>query len=386
PTSLSVLCDKTAWTEGLWLQCHSGCGENKTSFCGGLTNARNRIQTCIRLAIDAGASVIIPSVTTRAEDDLLNTNQRSVCPNEWWNTNRLQSVMNRECPQLKMQFCEVDVPDSRILEPEYRNYLAEGHRNSTFEALMRETMNSSGIEPSSVSPKNQVVLKYGDTYIAWDYAKSDEMSSIRKDLFNALTYNATLLGFGQDILNSPQLEESAFIGVHLRGEGDWPSGFGSAYDQMSRYVEAIENITKTMPDAAAATVYVSCGDQNAIQTFREILEPLNYTVHDKWTLLADQPAKLARIETLGFDQKGIVEYEVLTHSRFWMGISMSSMSALIAYARTSDDEKEFFETYIYPGSSRSGLNRHYANNMVIRGNAYTKLLVVSGVDIMESFP
>lgn len=52
-TNLSKLCSKTTWTEGLWLHCHSFCGENNTSICGGLNNARNRVQTCLRLAIDA---------------------------------------------------------------------------------------------------------------------------------------------------------------------------------------------------------------------------------------------------------------------------------------------------------------------------------------------
>lgn len=46
---LSQLCESTAWVEGLWIQCHVG------NIVGGLNNARNRLQTCIRLAIDAGA-------------------------------------------------------------------------------------------------------------------------------------------------------------------------------------------------------------------------------------------------------------------------------------------------------------------------------------------
>lgn len=46
------------------LYCHSGCGADQLSLCGGLAEARNRVQTCIRLAIDAGAGadggLIIP--------------------------------------------------------------------------------------------------------------------------------------------------------------------------------------------------------------------------------------------------------------------------------------------------------------------------------------
>jgi hypothetical protein len=46
-SGLRNLCDETNWTPGLWIHCHSTCGSRKTSVCGGLNNARNRIQTCL---------------------------------------------------------------------------------------------------------------------------------------------------------------------------------------------------------------------------------------------------------------------------------------------------------------------------------------------------
>ncbi|KAI1875127.1 uncharacterized protein JN550_002556 [Neoarthrinium moseri] len=384
-SGLSELCRATKWTEGFWLHCHSQCGDDKTSFCGGLTNARNRIQTCLRLAIDAGASVIIPAVTARAEDDLLNTNDHAVCPDEWWDTEKLQVTLKTQCPHLKTQFCDTKLASATRLQPDYRHYLAGGHTNGTFRALAESTLKSNNIQQGNISAKKPVIIEFGDTYIAWDYARSEETASIRKDLFKTLKYNSTLLALGQEILKSPELKKENFIGVHLRGEGDWPAGFGSATDQMRRYVEAIEDIRGSTPDKVRS-VYVSCGDRKAIQTFREMLEPLNYLVHDKWTLLASQSEKLATVESLGFDQKGIVEYEVLVNAKFWMGISMSSMSSLIAYARTADAKEDFFEKYIFPGSTLNGINRVYEDNMVIKGDEYTKLLVVSGVDIMGSFP
>lgn len=57
--SLRNLCNETEWTEGLWLQCHNNVGQSKTSMRGGLSNLRNRMQTCVRLAISAGAGVIV---------------------------------------------------------------------------------------------------------------------------------------------------------------------------------------------------------------------------------------------------------------------------------------------------------------------------------------
>jgi hypothetical protein len=62
------------------------------------------------------------------------------------------------------------------------------------------------------------------------------------------------------------------------------------------------------------------------------------------------------------------------------------MSSLIAYARSVDDEGDFFETYVFPGSGRDGFNRGYPDSPAIKGNDFTKLMVLSGPDIMESFP
>ena len=63
---LLELCSETQWTHGLWLHCHNHCGENQTSICGGLNNARSRIQTCLRYAIDAGMGIILPSVASKS--------------------------------------------------------------------------------------------------------------------------------------------------------------------------------------------------------------------------------------------------------------------------------------------------------------------------------
>ena len=57
--SLRHLCNETDWTEGLWLQCHNNVGPSKTAMRGGLSNLGNRMQTCVRLAISAGAGVIV---------------------------------------------------------------------------------------------------------------------------------------------------------------------------------------------------------------------------------------------------------------------------------------------------------------------------------------
>jgi hypothetical protein len=68
-----------------------------------------------------------------------------------------------------------------------------------------------------------------------------------------------------------------------------------------------------------------------------------------------------------------------------MGVIMSSMSSLIAYARHVDDDEDVFESYVFTGSVKLGLERQY-KECEMKGNRRTKLMVVNGVDVMDSFP
>ncbi|TVY82666.1 hypothetical protein LSUE1_G002011 [Lachnellula suecica] len=379
------LCKQTNWTEGLWVHCHSNCGEKKLSVCGGLNNARNRIQTCLRLAIDTGAGIIIPSATARNEENLVQTDDKTVCPNVFWDMEYLGEAMAEQCPQLKIRVCDDRSGIETVIEPEFRTYMQAAHSNTTFRELVRHTMEMDNMTFDDVTAATPAVVSFGDAYIGFNYMVAVELSTIRKALFKVLKFNQDLLDLSAQVLKSKELHQGAFIGVHLRGENDWPGGFGDVGSQMRAYTAEIQSIDASV-SYDIKTVYASCGDASVIQTFRETLEPLGYTVHDKWTLLAGQNETLRKVESLMFDEKGIVEYQVMMEARFWMGVITSSFSSLIAYARTVDDPDDFFETYIFPNSSKSGLNRNYPEPMTVKGNSYTKLMVVNGVDIMEAFP
>ncbi len=58
-SGLQALCSNTKWTDGLYLHCHNGAGPSEAALRGGLNNARNRLQACTRLAISAGAGIIV---------------------------------------------------------------------------------------------------------------------------------------------------------------------------------------------------------------------------------------------------------------------------------------------------------------------------------------
>jgi hypothetical protein len=258
---LKDLCSKSKWTEGLWLHCHSYCGENKTSACGGLNNARNRIQTCLRLAIDAGAGVIIPSVTFRNEDNLANTNFSTACADRFWNMEHLQESLARSCSQLKLRVCDDRRGIKHVITTRERNYAQASYTNGAFRPFVETALEIAGFNMIEFSAENSAAVSYGDTLIAWDYHASGELGTIRKALFKTLKFNQDLLALGSRIYQSPILRDGNYVGVHFRGEKDWPAEFGSAAHQMKFYTEELLKIKESV-SYDLKTVYISVSLQD----------------------------------------------------------------------------------------------------------------------------
>lgn len=363
---LQLLCSETEWIPNFWLRCHSGCGPNQTSACGGLNNARNRIQTCLRWAIEAGAGLILPSVTMRG-DDLVDINGGVQCLDAWWDLQTLQDSMAANCPQLQLRAaCDGlnhtdamvplgELPDSAtIIKLPQRGSRDHRWSKGTFRqqvalpalqsaaasaAASAATETAAVVAPAPIpiskneKDDNITIFDYGDSMFGWDYRVSGEMATIRKELHFALPYNARPLELGGTIARSPLLHGGAFIGAHLRGESDWPPGpgQGNASEQMVLYEAEMLRIRDATPEGAGVSaVYVSSGDQAAIQEFRERLEPLGFTVHDKWTILQSKPEVLALVDDMDFDSKGIIDFEVLVRAQFFMGVSLFVSDILFA--------------------------------------------------------
>jgi hypothetical protein len=146
------------------------------------------------------------------------------------------------------------IPDERVIESPKRAYLERAHTNGTFRILLKETVANSNV--TGINSQHPAIVNYGDSYIGWNYKESGELITVRKALFKTLEFNRKLLELSSMISSSPQLQKGAFIGVHLRGENDWPANFGTVNDQMRLYVAEMENIRASV-SYQMNTVYVS---------------------------------------------------------------------------------------------------------------------------------
>jgi hypothetical protein len=307
-----------------------------------------------------------------------------VCVGEFWNSRQLADNLKEQCPQLEIRFCgNVTGLGPKIGSNGTRHYNDASYTYGTFKKLVEKDLATHNI--TNISTSNPIRVDFWDSMFSWNYTASLEAETIRKELFKILPYNADILRLGAEIFSLID-RYAPFVGIHLRGERDWPGSYGSASQQMEHYMEDLERVRNTTTKDIT-NIYISCGDQKAIEGFRQKLEPLNYTVHDKWTLLADHPDLHAKMENLTFDQKGIAEYTTLTSADYFFGVGQSSMSLLIAFARTIDEESEYFTKYIYPNSMRRPpYYRDYTGSPAMKGNEKTRLLMVSGPDIMDRYP
>ncbi|KAF5872923.1 putative alternative oxidase protein [Botrytis fragariae] len=389
--ALRSLCETTTFQPGLYLQCHSWCGPNSTSICGGLNNARNRLQTCLRLALDLGSGIILPTVQSHRNTenvvDYGDTTDNTLCPDVYWDIEYLLQEMSSACPELEIRQCgDVSgIDEDKIVQMKKREHGDASHHIGTFKAIVNEHLESLSL--SSISADNPIAVGFGDTIYAYNYTYDSEQA-LQKELFRTLRYNRKLLDLGSRLRYSPELRDG-YIGVHFRGESDWPQNFGSREDQMKFFTQEIE-LASTAQGVTEAikTIYISCGDEAAISTFREPLSALGYRVYDKWNLASSLSEPSLLLEEMEFDTIAIIDYAVLVEAALFLGVWMSTFSQTIAYARTVELEQDYWETYVNPGSRRDGLTRLWDQVPALKGDETTKILVINtgGFSNMDSYP
>ncbi|KAK6599641.1 hypothetical protein H4I95_08516 [Botrytis cinerea] len=340
---------------------------------------------------DLGSGIILPTVQSHRNTenfvDYGDTTDNTLCPDVYWDIEFLLQEMGSACPEIEVRQCgDVSgIDEDRIIQMDKREHGDASHHIGTFKALVDEHLESLSL--SSISVQNPVAVGFGDTIYAYNYTYDSEQA-LQKEIFRTLKYNKKLLDFGSRLRYSPELRDG-YIGVHFRGESDWPQGFGSREDQIDFFTQEIK-LASSVQGAAEGikTIYISCGDEAAISRFSESLLELGYRVYDKWNLVSSLSEPSLLLEEMEFDTMAIIDYAVLVESALFLGVWMSTFSQTIAYARTVDLEQEYWETYINPGSRRDGLTRLWDQAPALKGDETTKILVVNtgGFSNMDSYP
>jgi hypothetical protein len=127
--------------------------------------------------------------------------------------------------------------------------------------------------------------------------------------------------------------ENAYIGVHLRTEVDAVHvGYTSFDEQVAAYIGYINS-------TLLRVVYAASGNTTSLELFGKQASTLSppAQVVTKWDLLDTED--VARLKNLTWDQAALVDFLILEKSSKFAGVSESSFSWGLAYARQRFSDK-----------------------------------------------
>lgn len=128
-----------------------------------------------------------------------------------------------------------------------------------------------------------------------------------------------------DIYPSKAIEDSTFLGIHLRTAPDATRSGWLSYEDQSAAYQHFASLY------ALPVIYVASGNLTSIGLFSGLVAPT--PVVTKYTLLASRPDELALLNSLSWDQQAEVDYLVLLRASRYLGMTDSNFSWAVAVAR-----------------------------------------------------
>lgn len=134
------------------------------------------------------------------------------------------------------------------------------------------------------------------------------------------------MGFDPDL---PGVRPGLFYGAHLRTAADAKAAGWTPYARQA------ENYLTHARHKELSTIYLATGNQEDAKTFTETAANLSISVTTKEELLAGKrfQRELTEMNSLTWDQRGLIDYEVLLRSSVFGGTHESSFDWNVAMRR-----------------------------------------------------
>lgn len=360
--AINAVCDRTTWNESLVFTCNESYG--------GVGNIRNSVLHCVRYAIQAGASLVLPRIVLRSSTDIgtIETGQTADF-SYMFDTPHFLESMRLYCPQLKIHNSVEDVrgpleenggltlrlkPESLVLEGVPRTGLPDPSAwRGQFYSWLDAQINAAG----NVTP-SLIVVHLQRSYMTYPIYSDGEafahtfasVLQFRNDTCALATKALSALAgrFAPGVDIQADILPNSFFGVHLRTEADSKKAWESAGDYWfySHYGNQVKVYLEQAPRSSPAAIYVASGDPAEIARFAsdaaEVPAPHNYPVVSKEDLLAGED--LDALRALTFDQQALVDYLVLLRASDFAGVAHSSFAWSIALKRHQFAKKK--ETFL----------------------------------------
>ena len=334
---IAAVCATTAWIPGLIFTCnHSN---------GGIGNVRNMILTCIRYAIDAGASLVIPRILVGSDEDtgtIVTADTSSF--SYFFDQAYFVDVMREVCPQMRLYEHTGDLmrwhsaqhaislDTLGIADGVKGRVLAHPERwRGSFSAwLEKEKLKPEADRPVLVDI-GKPFLEFPVEHDAPEFAATfGRILQFRPDIWHLAASSLYTLSkrFSLNISASDRITSRAYMGAHLRTEEDG----GSSVAPPAALNLQTDRFLELALKSNLSIIYVAGGSSYIISRFAiKARENHNVTVITKNDLLdgpeSDQLRRLSR------EQQALVDYLMMCTSSVFGGVVSSSFSWNIALQR-----------------------------------------------------
>lgn len=358
------VCDRTEFRPGLLFSCE---GQH-----GGVGMVRNQILRCIRYAINAGAALVVPSMQLRSTNDISDIETSNEVPLEnMFDREAFLTHLSEGCPGMHIYERAEDFPlyKQHVVQPltlvgdQFEpDHPREGLRHPRqWRQFFDEWLEQQSVQ---IRPDSPVHIKVGQSFL--EYPVRDDGIAFANEFGKILSFRNDTRAVAAKVLfelkqrfrlsidPARAISPGAFYGAHLRLEEDAIMAWPPSDWRFSRMEDQFDQQFQNVKRAGLDIIYVASGNQTVVDMFSEDLgkrfaaDPSSnrsVTVVTKHDLLTGSERR--RLDSLSFDQQGLVDFLIMFKASVFMGVAHSSFPWNVALRR---HELSRFSNYGNEGS------------------------------------
>lgn len=354
-----VCSENKRWTPGLVFVCDNNSG--------GIGNIRNFILTCLRYAIEAGATgLALPTIQSRSVEKLADLFVGDQLPFAYFfDEAHFRRGLAEACPQMTVYGDDLagvpgldaeDLHAGRVrperITPNHFGLrggcdVRDLNRHSglfgeRFHASLREKDQSQQqrLGPTGVLKPRLVRMNWG---VQWNWPVLQDGPEFAASFGGLLRFRDEILSLGERTADAmrklasthPGGDGRSFVGFHLRTESDALRSWPSFENQTAAYLARVASLDPAPP----RHVYLATGNATEAAKLAALAEAQQgLRVVTKHELLRTSGVSgggelLRQLDALSWDQQALVDYVVLLRCGFFLGVSPSSFSMNVALKR-----------------------------------------------------
>ncbi|KAK4202237.1 hypothetical protein QBC40DRAFT_196617 [Triangularia verruculosa] len=343
-TSISELCASKTWMPGLMISCDPPSG--------GFGQVKDAHLNCIRFAIEAGAELVLPRIIRRDEKKIANTrpkNGNGPYIGEFidylFDFEHLNQTLSKHCPQLHFyrSMDELwDVPQvqsARKISLQDIGVILNGSVIQDMASLPEQIKSyidrteSPETRPFPIRFKADVISSafptaYGNPDLSKNFGRILRPRKDARILAAIALYNLHKQ-YNPNLDSRQDLQHATFPGLHLRTEADAAPQFPPFDNQVTTLLELVTN-------SSAEFAFVATGEtEERRRAFTKRAKAANVTLVFKQDLMLDEPEGRELLEQLTWDQRALVDYEIMKRAGFTVGLGESRFDWNIALRRSA---------------------------------------------------